>query len=119
MKKYIYILLVALTFVAFATTLQAEEETKTKYTEAIIKTTSQCGMCKERIEKAVNKLDGIQKADLDVETKELYVKYDPEEVDLDDIKKAVSKAGYDADEVKAKKKAYKKLPKCCKIGGGH
>ena len=85
--------------------------------ESKIKTTSECDMCKARIEKAVKKLDGIKSAVLDVPTKILTVKYDQEEVTLEKIRKTVSKAGYDADSVKANAKAYSLLPPCCKIGG--
>lgn len=81
--------------------------------EVKIKTTAECEMCKTAIEKAVNKLSGIEKSDLDYKTRILTVKFDTEKTTLDKIKTAVSKAGYDADEVKADKKAFRKLPKCC------
>jgi periplasmic mercuric ion binding protein len=109
------ILIFVLAFSRFITAQEAVQESK--YKEIEIKTTAQCGMCKERIEEAVNDLDGIQKADLDVETKVLTVNYDPEEVDSEDIRKAVTRVGYDADDNKASKRAYKKLPKCCQLGG--
>ena len=34
----------------------------------------------------------------------------------EEIKEAISKLGYDADEVKADSAAYNKLPSCCKVG---
>lgn len=89
------------------------EETTIKV--AKIKTSSQCDMCKSRIEKAVKKLDGIKSAVLDVPTKILTVKYDKNEVTIDKIRKTVSNTGYDADSVKAEPKAYKMLPNCCKV----
>ncbi len=85
--------------------------------EVKIKTSAQCGMCKEAIEKAVNKLDGIEKVNLNVDTKNAEVNYDAEKTNLDKIKKAINLAGYDADDTKADPKAYRKLPKCCKKGG--
>jgi periplasmic mercuric ion binding protein len=85
--------------------------------EIKIKTSAQCGTCKEAIEKAVNKLDGIEKVNLNVETKNAEVKYDAEKTNSDKIKKAINLAGYDADETLADPKAYRKLPKCCKKGG--
>jgi hypothetical protein len=33
---------------------------------------------------------------------------------LDNIKTAIANAGYDAEEIKAAKDAYDKLPACCK-----
>jgi copper chaperone CopZ len=78
-----------------------------------IKTSAVCEMCQERIEKAVKELDGIKSASLSIETKIVKVEYDELKVKPEDIKEKISKAGYDADDVRKDKKAYKKLPKCC------
>ena len=104
-------ILVLLAFTVFAfTLLNAEENAKT----VKIKTSAQCGMCKEKIENHLSEQDGIIKAVLEVETAECTVEYDSTQITLDDIRKEISSVGYDADEIKANKRAYKKLPKCCK-----
>ncbi len=110
--KRINILLTALILVLAVNFASAENLKEVK-----IKTSAQCEMCKETIEKAVNKLDGIKSVNLNLKTFEAEVKYDEDEVKLEKIKKAISNAGYDADDVTADKKAYRKLPKCCKKGG--
>ncbi len=74
----------------------------------------ECGMCETRIEKAINKLDGVAWADWELETLELTVKYDPEIISLDQIKQKAAQAGHDTDEVRATKKAYESLHACCK-----
>ncbi|MFH1051491.1 MAG: heavy metal-associated domain-containing protein [bacterium] len=79
-----------------------------------IRTSAQCGMCKERIENHLNKQEDILESVLDVETAVCTVKYDSTKITIDDIRKEISKIGYDADEVKANKRTYNKLPKCCK-----
>lgn len=90
----------------------AEEKAKT----VEIKTpTVQCGMCVKTIIKALSHLDGVISSEVDKVKKITTVKYNPEETDVDDIRKKISRAGYQADDVKAYKKAYKKLPKCCKL----
>ena len=81
-----------------------------------IKTSAQCDECKDRIEKAMKDLKGIEKAVLNVGTKYLTVNFNPELIKADDIRKAVTKIGYDADNIPASKKAYLKLPKCCQKG---
>jgi copper chaperone CopZ len=86
-------------------------------TVAEIKTSAVCESCKERIEKNLKKVEGIISADLNVDTKILKVEFDSSKISLDEIKQRVSKIGYDADEVKRDPKAYKKLPKCCRIDG--
>jgi copper chaperone CopZ len=84
---------------------------------AEIKTSAVCESCKERIEKKVSKLEGVVEASLDVDTKILNVKYDESKISLEEIRTEISKIGYDADDVKRNPKAYKKLPKCCRIDG--
>lgn len=85
--------------------------------EVKIKTSTQCEQCKDRIEKALNKSKGVISSDLDLETKEVTVVYDSELIDSEKINTIISKTGYDADDVPANKKAYNKLPKCCKKDG--
>lgn len=116
MKTYLKIAFLSATVVVLAflsTNSQAQENLK-KTTTVKILTSAQCDMCKDRIEKAVNKLSGIVSADLNYETKYLTVEYNPEETNDSDIRKSVNMAGYDADSSKAVMRAYNKLPKCCK-----
>ena len=88
--------------------------------EAVIKTSSECGACKKRIEEKLNYTAGIKFAELHVPTKELTVRFSAKKITLAEIKKIVSEIGYDADEVKANPTSVKKLPACCKPGGmGH
>jgi mercuric ion binding protein len=89
-----------------------------KKTEEIkIKTSAQCDQCKERIEKALAFEKGIKRSNLNLDTKEITVVYNPEKTTPEKIRKAIAAVGYDADNVPADEKAYKKLPKCCQKGG--
>ncbi len=90
---------------------------KNKTETASIQTSAQCESCKSRIESAVKELKGVKSADLNLDDKKVTVIYSPKKVSTDEIKKAISKAGYDADEVTADSDAYSKLPACCKKGG--
>ncbi|MFY8159783.1 MAG: heavy-metal-associated domain-containing protein [Candidatus Kapaibacteriota bacterium] len=92
-------------------------ENKDGFTTAKIYTTAECGKCKKAIEKAINRLDGIKSAVLDVDSRMFTVKFKNDEIDLAKIKTVINKAGYDADETKAEPKAYDKLPECCKVDG--
>lgn len=114
MKHLTIILTVILSFTLANSTL-AQKEVKT----IEIKTSSQCGECKERIEKAFAFEKGVKKARLDVDTKVLTVVYKTSKTNPDVIKKVVANVGYDADDVLADKEAYKNLPKCCKKGAGN
>ena len=103
------LLLGALWFSAFSGFGMADKNIEIK-----IKTSAVCGMCKDRIEQGLAFEKGIKDVSLDVETKIATVKYNPSKISPDEIRKAISKLGYDADEVVADKTAYDKLPKCCK-----
>jgi len=91
---------------------------KTKKSETIvIKTSSQCGMCKAKLEKAMAYEKGIISSTLNIKTAELTVKYKPAKTSPEKIRKAITKTGYDADDLKAEQKSYDNLPNCCKKGG--
>ncbi len=100
-------------FAIIANTAKAQDATTA---ELKIKTSAVCDMCKERIEKYVAFEKGVKKSNLDVESKILTVTYNPQKTTPEKIRLAVSKSGYDADDVPADKKAYKKLDACCKKG---
>ncbi|MES2836083.1 MAG: heavy metal-associated domain-containing protein [Bacteroidota bacterium] len=81
-----------------------------------IKTSAECDMCKERIEKVMAYEKGVKKSTLDVESKILTVVFNPKKTSIEQIRKVISDTGYDADDVPANNKAYDKLPECCKKG---
>lgn len=84
-----------------------------------IKTSAVCDMCKETLEKAMAYEKGVKESNLDVESKILTVKYDAKKTSADKIKKAITLAGYDADELMADAKAYERLNACCKKDAKH
>jgi Cu+-exporting ATPase len=55
-----------------------------------------CASCVRRIEKTLNKLDGVGSAQVNLATEVATVTYDPSVVDLDELTGAVAKAGYGA-----------------------
>jgi mercuric ion binding protein len=85
-----------------------------KFDTIMIRTSSQCDMCKERIEEALAFEKGVKKSDLNVETQICRVTYRKGKTSPERIREAISKAGYDADDVPADPKAYSKLDACCK-----
>ena len=79
-----------------------------------IKTSAVCEMCKSTIEKKLAFTKGVTESNLNVEDKVVTVIYNPKKTDVQSIKKSISEAGYDADEVMADEKGYSKLADCCK-----
>jgi len=91
---------------------QTGSKTTATKTESI-KVSGNCGMCKERIEKAA-KVDGVTKADWDKTTKILTLVYNPAVVKSDDIQKKIAAVGHDTEKFKADDKTYNSLHSCCK-----
>lgn len=107
---------VIITLVLFTGSLFAQSKNKA---EIKIKTSAECDMCKKTIEKTMAYEKGVKEAKLDLSTHELTVTYNPKKTSPEQIRKAISNAGYDADDVKANNKAYQQLPECCKKGAPH
>ncbi|MEC7863853.1 MAG: heavy-metal-associated domain-containing protein [Bacteroidota bacterium] len=69
--------------------------------------------CKERIEEEMQFTRGVTAVDLDIESKVLTVSFKTKKTDANKLRKAISLIGYNADDVKANKKAHNQLPSCC------
>ncbi|MEO8148526.1 MAG: heavy metal-associated domain-containing protein [Bacteroidia bacterium] len=78
-----------------------------------------CETCKKTIEEGLRFEKGIKLATVNVEAKTVTVIYNTDKTNPGEIRKAISKLGYDADDVPADKKSYDKLEKCCKKDGHH
>ncbi|MFY7652804.1 MAG: TonB-dependent receptor domain-containing protein [Chitinophagaceae bacterium] len=88
--------------------LQAQKFTKS----ASFKVWGACEMCKERIEETVFQL-GITTAEWNVSTQMINLKYNPDKISVDSIKKQLAKIGHDTKEFQAEAKVYQQLPACC------
>lgn len=53
-----------------------------------------CAACAQRIEKAISRVDGVTRAEVNLATEKLAVEYDESAAAHDDIKSAVEKIGY-------------------------
>jgi len=80
--------------------------------------TVQCDMCKRKIEDHLKYEEGVTKVMVYPKQKKTTVTYLTDRTNLENIKTAIANAGYDAEEVKAAKDAYDKLPSCCKKPSG-
>ena len=83
-----------------------------KVATADIKVYGNCGMCKARIETALDH-KGIKQAKWDPKTKNLNVAYVPTKITEQQIHELVASVGHDTDKAKAKDEVYAKLPFCC------
>ena len=77
--------------------------------------TAQCDNCKENIEKALNKVKGVKTSEIDIDAKLVQISFDKSLTDINKIEKAITSAGYDANDKKANPDSYAKLDDCCKL----
>ena len=68
-----------------------------------------CSACQLAVEKGVKKLDGIDRADVNLLYNSLVVEYDDNKISEEDILKAISDAGYSAISSSSKKGVNKKV----------
>lgn len=111
------LILLAVTMVFTITGMQAQEKKSKKKNNIVtieIMTSAVCGMCKDRLERDIAFEKGVKFVELDKETKILTIKYKEGKNTKENLKIAVTKVGYDADDLIAEEKAYNALPACCK-----
>lgn len=74
-----------------------------------------CEPCKQKIETFVkNSIDGLVKINVNYRSGVTTVQYFPDRTNIEQLKTAISNAGFDADNVMANVDVYNKLPACCK-----
>src|SRR6056297_444154 len=61
-----------------------------------------CAACSQAVEKALNKKEGVQEANVNLPTEKAYVKYDPFKVTVEDLIETVQNSGYDVNRKKEK-----------------
>ena len=69
---------------------------------AVIKVTGmRCGNCVDRIQSELMKMDGVDKAVVDLKTSLANITFDSDVLKLNDIRTAITKIGFSADEMSA------------------
>ena len=117
MKSYLKLIMVAVAMLFMSNVVSAQQKTNQK---AVIKTNIYCDHCKEcetcglKFKDQILKIAGVKMYELDEKAMTITVFYNSKKTNLENIKKAISKLGYDADDVKADLQAYENLDGCCK-----
>tara|TARA_B100001564_G_scaffold100299_1_gene82482 strand:- start:3216 stop:3590 length:375 start_codon:yes stop_codon:yes gene_type:complete len=89
------------------------QEKPTKNDKASFEVLGNCGMCKDRIEKAAISVKGVKYASWDIPSGKLRLVYNSLKTNLDAIKKQIAASGHDSDYHKAIVEIYDQLPACC------
>lgn len=105
-------------FVSLATvaafSFNSSAQVKAVLTAKIKTPTVGCEDCKTRIETYLKRYDGVSYIMVNWRQKVTTVKYYTDRINIEEIKTAISNAGYDADDIPANEDSYKRLPKTCK-----
>lgn len=109
-----YLLTAFSSFGSFAQDAKKSDESKFEKVE--IQTSAVCGQCKERLEKNLAFEKGVRSVSLDDKTKIITIEFRTGRNTKERLKKAITKIGYDADEMPADQKAHDRLPACCQKG---
>ncbi|WP_085993813.1 copper chaperone CopZ [Oceanobacillus senegalensis] len=56
-----------------------------------------CGHCKMAVEGALNKLDGVSSAEVNLEAGKVVIAYDHSKVNVEVMKEAIEEQGYDVE----------------------
>ncbi len=115
MKKLKYVVALLFLLVSVASYGQnSEKEVLEINTKIYCDHCKMCDSCGKNIYDAVHALNGIKKVEILEKESKVRVHFNAEKINADDIRKAISDAGYDADDVKANPLAYEKFDGCCK-----
>ena len=101
----------AISFTGFA---QDKVETITIKTSIVCDHCMECDDCGYNIDTGIRKAKGIRKVKINPEESSVEVTYRSDKTTPDEIRAALAKVGFDADDVKADPEAYAKLDGCCK-----
>ena len=112
MKNIIIVILILGSTIITVNAQESKAENPKKIT-AEIEVDGKCGMCKTRIEEALD-MKGVKFASWNVDTKMAKIIYNSEKVSMDEIKKKAASIGHDTDLYKASDHDYNNLHGCCK-----
>lgn len=122
MKKLILLALVSL--ITLGANAQKPKTTSNEQT-VTIQTNGVCQKCADLFKDNVPYFKGVKTYSYDLKTAKLTITYDSKKTNPDQLRKQISKLGYNADDVLADPAARAKLPACCRVDktqggcGGH
>ena len=99
-------------FVAFSMFSYAQDK-PSKNEKASLEVLGNCGMCKDRIEKAAISVKGVKYASWDIPSSQLRLVYNGLKTNLEKIEKQIAASGHDTEHHEAIVKIYDQLPACC------
>ena len=104
--------LIIFCFVAFSMFSYAQDK-PSKNEKDSIEVLGNCGMCKDRIEKAAISVKGVKYASWDIPSGLLRLVYNGLKTNLDAIEMQIASSGHDTENHETTVETYNQLPACC------
>lgn len=99
--------------------LAGQAQDKKKLESVAIRTSAVCGTCKKTIQEELMYAKGVKQVEVDLNAGLIHVDFDPRKTDADGVRVAVTRIGYQADELPPNPKAFNALPDCCQRPDKH
>jgi len=117
MKKFLLVALAAI--FSLSVSAQATQTAKVSakdntVAQVVIQTNGTCQKCADCFKENVPFFKGVKTYSYDIKTAKLTINYDAATTNPDQLRKQISKLGYNADNVEADAAARAKLPACCR-----
>jgi copper chaperone CopZ len=97
---------------AFAVLFAVTFDASAKSEKLTLNTNMHCGSCKTKIENSLKTIDGIEKSEVNLETKAVNLTYNSDKVNQDKIVKTIVDLGFTADVAKVDSKEMKSGSSC-------
>ncbi len=81
--------------------------------EAEFRVLGNCGMCKDRIERAAYTVRGVRYAEWNEEEQKITVRYRPNRTSQEEIERTIAKAGHDTENFLTDDETHANLHHCC------
>ena len=107
MKPFLIFCFVSFCLFSFA------QDKSSKNEKASFEVLGNCGMCKDRIEKAAISVKGVKYASWDIPSGQLRLVYNGLKTNLDAIEKQIAGSGHDTENHETTLEIYNQLPACC------
>lgn len=103
----------AILFLGLVSLTLAEVQAQERNVEVEIAVLGNCGMCKDRIERAAYSVRGVRSASWNQREQKLTLVYRADRTDQETIERAIAKAGHDTENFITDEQTHANLHHCC------
>lgn len=100
-------------FLGLVSLALAEVQAQERNVEVEIAVLGNCGMCKDRIERAAYSVRGVRSASWNQREQKLTLVYRADRTDQETIERAIAKAGHDTENFITDEQTHANLHHCC------